>query len=386
MPRTRTKPYPGSLTKRGDTWRLRLCVGGKYHSFTLQGTKVEAGNFATEKYKELAGDLGRAKAGKPGPIRFSALLEEFTTYGLPLLSPGGQRSYRNSFAPFRAFFVEQLGDPLVRDVSRGQIKTYMEWRLCARIGGKGGVSKHTVARDRRVLHVLFNYAIDREYLEANPCHAVRAPKGDRRNYVILNTEQMEALLTASAHNPMLHLYVLLLAETGARADTEAPKIRWEDVDLAKGFLHLKSAPTRRNKNGLSRYAPITARLKTALQEHAANYRLATYAADRSPYVFHHLTSGRGAVAGEPIRQIVGPFKAAVKAAKLPAGFRRHDLRHRRVTTWLAEGKSPALVMKAMGHADLATTMGYMHLVPDDLRALVEETQAASRVKAAGGGQ
>lgn len=61
----------------------------------------------------------------------------------------------------------------------------------------------------------------------------------------------------------------------------------------------------------------------------------------------------------------------MKRAKLPADLRQHDLRHRRVTTWLAEGKSPALVQKAMGHADLATTMGYTHLVDDDLLALVD---------------
>jgi integrase/recombinase XerD len=342
----------------------------------VKGTKVDAGNFATAKYQELSGDDKRAKAGLPGPIRFSALLDEFTTYGLPLLSPGGQRSYKNSFAPFRDFFIEQLADPFIRGgISRGHIKQYMEWRLNSRIGGEGGVSKFTVARDRRVLHLLFNYAIDKEYLDANPCHKVKAPKGDRRNYVILSHEQLEALLEASANNPMLSLYVLLLAETGARADTEAPKIEWRDVDFAKGFLHLKSSPTRRNKNGLSRYVPLTPRLKTALQQHAASVRMASYGGERSPYVFHHLTSGRGAVAGERIRQIVGPFKAAVKTAKLPAGFRRHDLRHRRVTTWLAEGKSPALVMKAMGHADLATTMSYMHLVPDDLRALVEDPVA-----------
>ncbi len=29
----------------------------------------------------------------------------------------------------------------------------------------------------------------------------------------------------------------------------------------------------------------------------------------------------------------------------------------RVTTWLAEGKNPVHVKEALGHADLATTMG-----------------------------
>ncbi len=41
-------------------------------------------------------------------------------------------------------------------------------------------------------------------------------------------------------------------------------------------------------------------------------------------------------------------------------------------TWLAEGKNPVHVKEAMGHADLATTMGYTHLAKEHLRALVEQ--------------
>ena len=52
------------------------------------------------------------------------------------------------------------------------------------------------------------------------------------------------------------------------------------------------------------------------------------------------------------------------------GFLPHDLRHRRITKWLAEGKSAVLVKEAVGHADLRTTMGYTHLAKEHLRSLV----------------
>lgn len=51
---------------------------------------------------------------------------------------------------------------------------------------------------------------------------------------------------------------------------------------------------------------------------------------------------------------------------------QHDLRHRRVTTWIAEGRPVTLVREAVGYADLATTMRYTHLAKEHLRALVEE--------------
>lgn len=68
------------------------------------------------------------------------------------------------------------------------------------------------------------------------------------------------------------------------------------------------------------------------------------------------------------------FDSAATRAKVPEGFRRHDLRHRRVTTWLAEGRDVVLVKEAVGYSDLRTAMGYTHLVKEHLRALVEEPE------------
>ena len=58
-------------------------------------------------------------------------------------------------------------------------------------------------------------------------------------------------------------------------------------------------------------------------------------------------------------------------AKLPGDLHQHDLRHRRVTTWLAAGGDAVKVKEAMGHADLRTTMGHTHLIRENLRSLVE---------------
>ena len=39
----------------------------------------------------------------------------------------------------------------------------------------------------------------------------------------------------------------------------------------------------------------------------------------------------------------------------------------RVTRWLAEEKNPVFIQRGVGHADLATTMGYPHLVDGPFR-------------------
>ena len=67
----------------------------------------------------------------------------------------------------------------------------------------------------------------------------------------------------------------------------------------------------------------------------------------------HVTDVRGGAADrEPSREL--PPRS--EASEVTTEFRAHDLRHRRVTTWLAEAKSATLVKEAVGHADLRTTM------------------------------
>jgi integrase len=121
---------------------------------------------------------------------------------------------------------------------------------------------------------------------------------------------------------------------------------------------------------------MTPRLRQAMREHFSVFRFG----GRSKWVFHHSVTRRPSYnAGDRIKDFRGSFDAAVKRAKLPPGFRRHDLRHRRVTTWLAQGKPVAIVQEAMGHSDLRTTMGYKHLSREHLRALVE-SEETSEVK------
>ena len=171
---------------------------------------------------------------------------------------------------------------------------------------------------------------------------------------------------------MLSLYVITLGEAGLRCDSEALHLRWEDVDLEDGFLWISSSREgHRTKSGKGRWVPMTPRLHKAMRDHFARFRFATYDGQRTPYVFHHVTTRRRAKAGQRIGVLRRAFEGAVSRAKLPADLHQHDLRHRRVTTWLAAGGDAVKVKEAMGHADLRTTMDYTHLVRDNLRSLVE---------------
>lgn len=84
----------------------------------------------------------------------------------------------------------------------------------------------------------------------------------------------------------------------------------------------------------------------------------------------------GSKPGDRVESTRRGLTSAADRAELPERWRFHDLRHRQVTTWLAEGKTPAKVQKAVGHADLKTTMGYYSYAREHLRSLVEDTDGA----------
>jgi integrase/recombinase XerD len=381
----RKKSFPGSIEKRGDKLRLRLCVGGEraYYTFTRgpdpKATIAAIEKFAREESERLEGQRERQRMGLPGPMPMSALLEKFEGEALPTLSAGTRRTYADSLKPVRAYFVDQLGDPAVDSVRAAHVANFLTWRRVNRLDGKAPLHLRTVQKDRTVLHRIFAFADRLEIRDGNPVARTERPKADSREPVILDAEQFEALLSACEGRPMLHLYILTLGETGGRCQSEVLHLRWEDVDLAEGFLRIASGRDgHRTKSGKGRWVPLTPRLLTALREHFAAYRFATYGGKRSPYLFHHTRTRRRHVAGERVKSFRYGFNKAAERAKLPAELHQHDLRHRRVTTWLAEGASPVLVKEAMGHSDLRTTMGYTHLAREHLRALVPQEKDEAR--------
>jgi integrase/recombinase XerC len=375
----RRKNHPGTIEARGHALRVILYAGGERHAFTLPTTdRRQAVEFAQVKHLELKRAVQRTGRGLPARIRVSALLDKFTAERLPHLAPNTRTTYAHSIATFRQFFGEKLGNPTVDTIRRGNVADYLAWRRVHRATKKGGtVGARTVQKDRACLHAVFAFAEELELREGNPVARVSAPKAEKRSPVILDEAQYEELLDACQHHPMLALYVTTLGEAGLRCDSEALHLRWEDIDLEEGFLWIASGRDgHRTKSGKGRWVPMTSRLLKAMKEHFARFRFATYDGRQTPWVFHHITTRRRATAGQRIGRLARAFENVVTRAKLPRGLHQHDLRHRRVTTWLAAGADAVKVKEAMGHADLRTTMDYTHLVKNNLRSLVEPSGRA----------
>jgi len=372
----RMRKYPGCIERRGDAFRVHLTLGGERHKFTVQTRdRRTAEQYARTKYAELAKQVERRQDGLPGVVTVSALLDQYEKDELPKLASNTQRSYRVTLAQVRVFFTGALNLPVDR-VHAVHIKRFLSWRAARRLRkGKpapiGGVlANRSLQRERTVLHTLFALAEECEYRDGNPVARTKKPKADPRSPILLTDAEYGRLLLECT-DPTLYVYVVLLGEAGLRDESEALWVRWEDVNLDDGFLTIVSGRGgHRTKSGKGRFVPLTRLLANAFRTYRQKH-------GGEGWVFAHGLTARKHQRGQRIASLRGGVMAAAKRAEIDAAWRPHDLRHRRVTTWLAAGKDVAKVRAAVGHADLRTTMGYTHLVPAHLRDLVDEPSKAS---------
>lgn len=320
------KTYPGHIERHGDQWRVTLSVNGTRHRLYLDGD-MEEGDIQEAARTEYDRIRSQAQEGdvQGRTVRSSKLLDELEANILPTLAPGTQRSYRDSLKPIRDYFVDNGQDRRVDRIRSGHIRRYLNWRRRKRRGGQGPLSNRTLAKDRAVLSRLFAYAVKMEWVKGNPAATVEQPKSDGREYVILRRGEdgtspaYENLLEECAKSSdQLHLYALILGETGVRCESEALWIEWNDIDLSGDPPAIWITGRRRDhrsKSGKGRWAPVSERLERALRDYMARYR---FDGTDSPHLFHHLQDRRRAKRGDRVKSFRRPFDSAAQRAKLVA--------------------------------------------------------------------
>lgn len=375
MPRSDT--YPGALRRRSSgKWQWRVSVHGERVSETWGGdlSGEEAARKARNRYDELLDE--RARGGVADP-RMKKLLSTFEDEHFPTLAASSRRAYRVEVKALRRYFVQEGSNPHVRRIGQGDVAGFLSWRRAHGPGGEKreeALSASAVRKAHSVASAAFSMAEERGWTPANPVQKVSPPSPEAREPVLLSEEEYGRLLQKAESRPMVRMYLLLLGEAGLRA-SEGLCVQWTDLDLDGGYLDVVSGREgRTTKSGLSRSVPMTLRLRRALRQHAARFRLQLYAGERSPWVIHRLRSegGPSGEAGDRYRNLRYAVNKVIERAGLPEEFRLHDLRHRRCTVWLREGHSAELVRRAMGHSSLNVTLKYSHLVRGDLSSMVEE--------------
>ena len=178
---------------------------------------------------------------------------------------------------------------------------------------------------------------------------VTVRKSAPREY--LTEREVERLMKAAGSNRWRHrdaTAILIAYRHGLRA-SELVAVRWDDIDLATGKLHV-----RRAKGGAASVHPIGAKESRALR------RLRREATTGpSPYIF---VSERGAplsVAG--YQRMVA---RAGEAARFGFLVHSHMLRHGCGYKLANDGQDTRAIQHYLGHRSIASTVRYTALAPD----------------------
>lgn len=226
---------------------------------------------------------------------------------------------------------------------------------------KGRLSEASPKTANNVLSVLskaLHCAVDWSVIPAMPCRVplLRTTDPTLSWYEVADYRRL--VDEAKARRRVLVL-VLLGGSAGLRRG-EIRALRWSDVDLERRQLRVSRAVWRDKegtpKGGRSRLVPLTPELADVLREHR-------HLGERVLY------SDRGEELSN--RTIRNWLSWAQRRAGLEANGGAHVLRHTFCSHLAAAGVPAKAIQELAGHADLSTTLRYMHLSPGDRGAAVE---------------
>ncbi len=367
---------------RGPVWRTkyRLPDGRQVHmtigpAWTERG-RPRAGYF-TKRTAEawLREVIELAHAGTlPGMVRtgvtFAAACEEFLRYVEHDLDrkPSTLCDYRSVI---RAHLLPAFGSLRIEDVTADRIEA---WKGTLRMSNRTKIKLLTV------LNGIMTRARKLHHLPINPLADVEKPRHRTSAGIeVFSPEKVFALVRAAA-SPQDAAIFLTAAFTALRRGELVP-LRWRDVDFAAECVRVcgsyAGGRLTTPKSGHPRavpLAPVVAQMLARLGQR----ELFT---DADDLVFPGITGGY---------LDASALARRYRAALLRAGLRRlrfHDLRHTFGTRTITAADI-RMVQQWMGHADITTTMKYLHFAhrPDEARLVAEafaiaEPEATEKIDA-----
>jgi integrase len=354
--------------KRGDQWYVKYRqpdgrqVERKLGPAWTGSGRPPAGQYtrrtAEEALEAILTDVRRGTGDAPtSGATFADAAAEYLRYvqDVRQIDPVTVRDYRGVAD---GYLVPEFGDQPIEAITPDMIDAYKEKLIAEK-----RLSNRVIVRHLTVLHGVFKRAGRVWGLNRNPASAdlVERPKvvytGE---FDTLDRDDVEALARA-AHDRQDAAIYLTAAYTGLRQG-ELLALRWGDVDLVSGLLHVRrnytSKVEKMPKGKRVRSVPMMPRVVETL----AQLKDRDYLTDDTDLVFC-------TTAGEHLDSWA--LRRRFYTALAGAGLRRirfHDLRHHFGSLAITV-LDPYAVQSYMGHQHYSTTHRYLHHKPRPQDAL-----------------
>lgn len=274
------------------------------------------------------------------------------------------------------YLLPTLGSKRLQDITPSDIRAALDALA------RKGLSPRSLRKVLERARAVFREALALELVARDPTAAVRVEVPSRPPVGrALEPHEVEALLAAFDAWPTweVGMALRLCLALGLRAG-EALALRWEDVDLEAGVLHVRRAWTAMGGRGVLTEPKTPSSRRSIPIPHATLARLRARYQEllelgippeelRLAWVFPGRTGGplNPHTLGHALRKMTTRLG-------LPP-IRVHDLRHTYGSLLLANGAPLELVAERMGHANPSITLGiYRHLLAHERAAWVVDPE------------
>ena len=283
-----------------------------------------------------------------------------------------QLAYGRDLKDFDSFLARRALDFV--SVGRKDIEAYLIW--C----DAQGLAKSTRARRLSAIKQLYRFAFEEGWRTDNPAIQIAGPGQDKRLPKVLSEDEVDQLLDAARHSgrntsDQLRNTCLmeLLYATGMRV-SELVSLR---VSAARGDPRLLLIM---GKGGKERLVPLSDPSREALaawlvQRDKTDEAAQAKGKPASIYLFPSRGSA-GYLTRHRFYLLIKEF--ALTAGVDPAKVTPHTLRHAFATHLLANGADLRAIQTMLGHADVATTEIYTHVLEARLSELVLENHPLAK--------
>jgi site-specific recombinase XerD len=223
-------------------------------------------------------------------------------------------------------------------LSDGQVRAYL-------VGlHQRGLSRSTVNVAISALRVFYRDLLKRPVARIEEC--LPRPRKVTRRARVYSREELGSLFVTGCRSLRDRAFLMTVYGAGLRLN-EACHLKFEDVESSRGMLRVNQG-----KGNKDRYTVLSPWLLEVLRDYWRQFR------PQGSWLFPALRlQDKPMVDGSA--QLI--FCRALKRAGLPNRGGIHCLRHSFATHLLEDGVDVLTIKKLMGHANFATTAGYLHV-------------------------
>ena len=245
-------------------------------------------------------------------------------------SPKTQYAYLNHIRHFQDFFEQPL-----ESMGTNEIRDFLHYCIT-----KKKVSRSYVNTTYSTLRFMYETTLGRHW----DIKQIPRVKRDKRLPVALAQDEVQRLFAVTTN--LKHKAMLMIAYDAGLRVSEVANLKISDIDSANMQIIIRLA-----KGRVDRYSLLSQTVLKILREY---------------YLKHQpkLWLFPGAIPDKPIhtRSIQRVFEEARDKAGITKKASVHSLRHSFATHLLEEGINIVYIQKLLGHANITTTLRYLHLV------------------------